>query len=526
MIMSLRSFVVGASTLAVATLAITTAGCSSASAGGPAPAPLSATDDAGASVAPPCNEGASRCEGTLVATCEAGKWSAAAACPGDQGCREDACQDPTARQRTQADSIGKLVETLARETAWHEVVDDVALTKRERAAILKGDGTDGPYLAAAWRVMNEYRQGHQSMYADEAVCGVAIPYQNTSRFSVCGRPHKDGVIVTLAKPNNPLGLKAGDVIVRAGADEKEALLEAAYLRPVCGEVFPAKSGRQAAGAASFFGTVPAKMALTVRAPDGSSREVVVPDQADGAELACGDPFARDRRVYAEAKRRPDGVAVIRLPSFFPYDKQFPTTGSQTELETFVAEYRTALAAIFDTVKDAPGIVWDARGNTGGITPVGLAIVGGFKSARATSLSYCKSREPASSPPSYLSETYAPYEITPGGPFAYAGKVAVVTDGLAYSAGDYFPLAVLRASDVPVVGTATAGAFGGGRVDIPLNGPPKLSCNYDPTACFDANDDAFLEAAPPAPTIAVDYSPADLAAGRDTLIERAVQALGL
>jgi C-terminal processing protease CtpA/Prc len=161
-----------------------------------------------------------------------------------------------------------------------------------------------------------------------------------------------------------------------------------------------------------------------------------------------------------------------------------------------------------------------------MTPVGLAIVGGFASARATNVSYCKTRIPGSSPPDFYPDQYAPYEVTVGGPFAYAGKVAVVTDGLAYSAGDYFPLAVVRASDAPLIGTSTAGAYGGGRAPIDLDGPPKLTCNYDPTGCFDAADDAPLEGAPPAPTVAVEYDPADLAAGKDTMIERAVQALGL
>ena len=102
---------------------------------------------------------------------------------------------------------------------------------------------------------------------------------------------------------------------------------------------------------------------------------------------------------------------------------------------------------------------------------------------------------------------------------------MLTDGLAYSAGDYFPLAVRKASDAILVGTSSAGAYGGGRAPIALAGPPSLEANYDPTACFDAATNAPLEANPPPPTIAAEYVPADLAAGKDTVLERAVKALG-
>ncbi len=527
-IFATRSF--GTTFLAAFSVAILSSACSSASMESAAATPTATTTDAGALPGEGCAIEATRCEGTLVGTCGAGEggaptWSTPIVCPGEQSCRADACQDPTTRQKTQAEAVSALVDHLAEHTAWHEAVDAKAVKQRERVAILKGNGDDATYFAAAWRVMNAFPQGHQSLYGDEAVCGFAIPYQGSSRFGVCGRPTRDGVVITLARGGNALGLSAGDVIVRAGADEAEDLLDASYLRPVCGAVFPAKSGRRAAAAASFFGHVPKGMVLSVRAPSGALRDVIVPDQSDAKATDCTDPFARQRRIYAEATTRPDGVAVIRLPSFFPFDKTLPANATDAQVQAYVEAYRARIVKVFETVKMAPAIIWDARGNTGGFTPVGLSIVAGFSTARATALSYCKSRSFGSSPPSFLPDMYANYDVTPGGPFAYAGKVAIVTDGLAYSAGDYFPLAALKASDAPVIGTASAGAYGGGNGPIELAGPPALTCNYDPTACFDAVTHTPLEGAPPAPTVAIDYDPSDLAAGKDTLIERAVKELG-
>lgn len=508
--------------------AVALAACSSAPASGgsnAAPEIDAAPPDAPATSA--CSTaGETKCDGTRVVTCVDGAWSLPAECPGVQSCRDDTCQEPTAAMLSQAESIDTFLDTLGESSAWHLTVDITGAKTRERRAILKGDGTDATFFGAAWRALNTVPQGHQSLYADkQGTCGKTLAWQSTSRFGVCGRPSEKGIAITFAKPGNKLGLQPGDVVERAGGDEGDAMFEAAYARPVCGGVFPAKSGRRHAGAASFFGNVPAGTTLVVRTTNGTTRDVVVPAQGDATPTDCTDPFGRNRNVYAEATKRPDGVAVIRLPSFFPWNKSFPNTTDEAELDAFIAAYQSEIVKVFDTVKDAPAIVWDARGNTGGITPVGLAIIGGFASARATNVSYCRTRVAGSSPPSFDVDRYAIYDVTPGGPFAYAGKVAIVTDGLAYSAGDYFPFAALRASDAIVVGSSSAGAYGGGRAPIAIAGPPSMTSNYDPTACFDASNDKPLEGAPPAPTIAVEYAASDLAAGRDPIVERAVQALG-
>jgi C-terminal processing protease CtpA/Prc len=213
------------------------------------------------------------------------------------------------------------------------------------------------------------------------------------------------------------------------------------------------------------------------------------------------------------------------PSFYPYDKAFPKNPTQEEIDAMRAAYQAEVVKTFETVKMAPAIVWDARGNLGGFTPVALAIVSGFATARATDLSYCKTRIPDSSPPTFDDDRYAAYRIEPGGPFAYGGKVAVLTDGLAYSAGDYFPRAVARASDAPVVGSPSSGSYGGGAIRISVDGPPPLSVGVDPTGCFDAATDEPLEGAPLAPTEEVEYAPNDLAKGVDTVLERAVRLIG-
>lgn len=440
------------------------------------------------------------------------------------GCTPRAIAPPPGdRRASQEQSIETFVDQLAPATAWHDPVDTEAVKARERARIANGDGSDAPFFTAVWSALNAFPQGHQSLLsADPTVCGKAIPSQGSSRFGVCGRPSADGLLVTTARADNRLGLTAGDVVVSVDGVTGDEIFTQAYARPMCGAVFPSASGRRTAGAATFFGSVPSGARLEVRAQNGETRKVVVPTEADSHSVNCWDTFGRSTDFYAEASVRPDGVAVIRLPSFFPFDKSFPTNPSETE--AFIAAYQAEIVKVFDTVKSAPAILWDARGNTGGITPVGLAIVGGFPSAKPTKLSYCATRIFGSNPPAYDGR-YAEYEVTPGGPFAYHGKVAVLTDGLAYSAGDYFPLAAMKGGHAIVVGSSPAGAYGGGQGDLAITGPPALSASFDSAGCFDAETNQPLEAADLTPAVSVELDPKDVAAGRDTVLERAVKELG-
>jgi hypothetical protein len=427
-----------------------------------------ACDSAPATPPPPppptdaCADGESRCSGLQIERCVLGAdgvrvWAAAVDCDGEMVCRDGACAPPTAKQLGQA-------ETAAASGSCRST----------------------------------------SIYA-----------QDTSRFGVCGRPHGDGIIVTYARAGNPLGLRPGDVVVQAGADRRPALLEAAARRPVCGASSPSASHRRTSAAASFFGTVPAGMELTVApAAGGPERTLVVPS-TNGPVVSCQDPLGRAIDFEARAERRPDGVAVIRLPRFY---RLAPV--SQTDVNALIAQMTDAVRVEFDKVKDAPAIVWDLRANYGGITPVGLAIASGMPTARSTALSYCRYRPPGAT--TLDPQRYAEYAVTrtTTGPFAYAGRVAVVIDGLDYSASDYFAYAVRTATDTKLVGSATAGAYGGSGPQKPLGGTPAVSVTVDVNRCFDAAD-LPLEGRAVEPHVPVEYDPADLAAGRDTLLEAAV-----
>ena len=475
----------------------------------------------------PCDAvGDTRCDGLWVETCvetaDGPAWSEAEACPGDQRCREDACADPSAAQVAQADAAADFIDDVVRRTGYHAPLDAPAITADARGAIFDGDGSDGVYYTAMWGALNAVPQGHQGLYA--ADCRSPEMYsQNISRLGVCARPHEDGLVVTVAHADNPLGLAVGDRVVRAGDDVAEGILDAAALRPVCGVTAPAPSGRHTFAAASFFGTVPPGMELEVAPVVGAAFTVEVPADPDTRPISCQDPLGRDIDFNADSYVRDDGIAVVRVPRFYPMDATLPADPTEAELAAFIADFQADIEVAFLAVSDAPAIIWDVRSNYGGMTVVGLAIAGGMSGARDEAISYCQARDRGSDPPEFSAYRYAEYAVEPGGPFETDVPVAILIDGLDYSAADYFPLAVDRATDALIVGTPTAGAFGGTGPYVTIDTPPQLTYAIDPNRCVDIDGNP-LEGTSVTPHIAVSYDPTDLSMGVDTVMEAAATAL--
>jgi C-terminal processing protease CtpA/Prc len=157
--------------------------------------------------------------------------------------------------------------------------------------------------------------------------------------------------------------------------------------------------------------------------------------------------------------------------------------------------------------------------------VGLAIASGFPGATAGNLTTCNARVPDSVPASFGTQDYATYALTPGGPFAFAGKVAVLTDGLNYSAADYFAYVTRHATSAILVGSTTAGAFGASSANFTVDSAsPALSFTYDINRCVSLPDRSPLETKGTEPSLVVEYAPADLVAGKDTVLETAIAQL--
>ena len=416
----------------------------------------------------------------------------------------------------QAEELAQMMDFARAGTSWHGALDWAGLTQRGQEEVRKGDGSDAAFFGALFHTFMAIPEGHQGVSLAQG-CGRVVPYGNYSRRGVCGRPHTRGIVVTNARAGNSLGLAKGDIVVG------EQLLDTLAERPMCTASRPSVAFAHANVTATFGDLVRPGETLTIESPDGARRDVVVPalsPTVDGAFLDCEDPFGRPRGLVADASIRPDGIAVIRVPSWINMTEAFPEGGDPALFEAYKERFEVGLQAAFDSVKSAPGIVWDMRGNGGGLTQVGLDVASGFPGAEAGELSYCNQRIFGSDPPAFDPTRYATYALAPGGRFAYTGKVAVITEGLNYSAADYFPLAVKTKTKAVLVGAPTAGAFGAASTTQAFDGPPGFSVTIDMNRCSSA-DDQPLEGRSVTPHVAVGYDAKDLAAGRDTVLERAV-----
>lgn len=481
---------------------------------------------------PACVEGETRCEGDAIATCArdaagALAFSAPTACDGEGVCKAKACVSPSPTQLAQATELEKVLRYVRDNTAWHSPLDWSSLVTRGRREIFRGEGGGRDYFGALFHAFIAVPQGHQGLYLD-ARCGVDVPMPYRSVRGACGRPHPRGVIVTFVRPGNALGLSAGDVVVRlasGAASSAGAMLTELGDRPMCAVSRPSASYRDASVAATFSDLLREGETIEIESPSGARRTVTVgPLGAAGDAIACDDPLGRPTSVAVQSYVRPDGVGVIRLPSFVDPEQTFPTSGSLEEIEAYRERFEAKIQAAFDAVKSAPAIVWDIRGNGGGLTMVGLDIASGFVGATGGEISYCRARIVRSDPPRFGAERYATYQLSPGGRFAYSGKVGVLTDGLNYSAADYFPLAVKLKTGARIFGSKTAGAFGATSKTASFAGPPSFLVSVDLNRCSLAADDSDLEGASVEPHVVVEYEPADLVEGRDTILERAAAAL--
>ena len=85
----------------------------------------------------------------------------------------------------------------------------------------------------------------------------------------------------------------------------------------------------------------------------------------------------------------------------------------------------------------------------------------------------------------------------------------------------YPLAIKSKTSALLVGTPSAGAFGATSDSKIFDGPPKFSVAVDLNRCSLAENDAPLEGHGVVPHVLVEYDAMDLAAGKDTVLERAV-----
>lgn len=132
---------------------------------------------------------------------------------------------------------------------------------------------------------------------------------------------------------------------------------------------------------------------------------------------------------------------------------------------------------------------------------------------------CETRMPNSDP--FVASSTTNFSIEHDAAFAFTGHDIVLTDGLTFSAADWFAYTMQHAegANVTVIGSATAGAFGATLVSRAIAGGSLYEV-ISPLRCTDT-EGVLLEGHGVVPDIAIELEPVDLAAGVDTVMQRAI-----
>jgi hypothetical protein len=179
-------------------------------------------------------------------------------------------------------------------------------------------------------------------------------------------------------------------------------------------------------------------------------------------------------------------------------------------------YPAAMDAVLHTLLNTKGIIIDMRENDGGEDRVSQYIANRFAAERHFSFSSSLRNGPSHT------DFAAPIKFytEPAGSFQYTKLVIIINNLNVYSAGETFDLAMIQNKNVRLVGTVTGGALS----DAVERELPNGWLYRVPIADVRDANGHNLEQTGISPSVYVDNTPADLQAGKDKMLEKAIELL--
>jgi|RhiMethySRZTD1v2_1073278.scaffolds.fasta_scaffold64968_4 carboxyl-terminal processing protease len=221
---------------------------------------------------------------------------------------------------------------------------------------------------------------------------------------------------------------------------------------------------------------------------GLVREAAIEREKPSGELSPRFGNLPAEFMEIEAKRLPSGPGYIRFNAF---------------MMPVMDKVRSALREF----KDAQGIIFDLRGNVGGIGDLVMGIVG-LMDTRQTSLGTSRRRS------GHLKLAVFPQSQP------YTGPVAVLIDGGSGSATEIFAAGLQELRRAVIVGERSAGAvLPSDMVKLPTGAIFQYAF-----ADFRTPSGAMIEGRGVAPDVEVKHTRASLLAGRDAQLEKAIMEL--
>lgn len=200
-------------------------------------------------------------------------------------------------------------------------------------------------------------------------------------------------------------------------------------------------------------------------------------------------FGKGISTYAlfESERLENNIGYIRFSSFVEF-------------------LRPRILAAIESMKDAPGIIIDLRGNGGGDDEIGIAMANALFTG-ATQLMITKTRK---------GDDF--YYKTKANKNAYTGKIVILTDELSGSASEQFAAGMQETGRAFVIGKTTAGE----DMDADIKKLPNGAYLIYPAGQPRTPNGIIVEGRGVIPNLEVNLTREDLLAGKDAQIKAAIE----
>lgn len=200
-------------------------------------------------------------------------------------------------------------------------------------------------------------------------------------------------------------------------------------------------------------------------------------------------FGKGISIYAllESERLKNNIGYIRFSSFIEF-------------------LRPRILAAIESMKDAPGIIIDLRGNEGGDDEIGIAMANALFTEK-TQLMVTKTRK---------GDDF--YYKTKANKNAYTGKVVILTDELSGSASEQFAAGMQETGRAFVIGKTTAGE----DMDADVKKLPNGAYLIYPAGQPRTPKGVVIEGRGVIPNLEISLTRASLLSGKDAQIEAAIE----
>jgi Peptidase family S41/Tricorn protease C1 domain len=173
-----------------------------------------------------------------------------------------------------------------------------------------------------------------------------------------------------------------------------------------------------------------------------------------------------------------------------------------------------LDEVINRFKDLPGVIIDIRNNGGGNPANGLKMAARMINERTKIYSYQLKNGPGSADFSEEKEVFLePAKDLP----KFPGRIVVLTNRSVYSAGSYFSAYIKGIPSAILIGDLTGGGSG---VPAGFDLPNSWYFNYSSTIGYTVDGINFESGVPV--DIVASMTSSDIAAGKDPILERAIQ----